>query len=66
VAGEHRLGMALKMSDGSHRAAPTVTLAVLLKLGLISTDEYVQLPNYHHAIIKNHRHIETGFIEAVI
>ncbi|MGH7599299.1 MAG: asparaginase [bacterium] len=66
VAGEHRLGMALKMCDGSHRAVPSVVLAVLLKLGLISTDEYVQLPNYHHVIIKNHRHIETGFIEAVI
>ncbi len=66
VTGDHRLGMALKMSDGSHRAAPTVTLAVLLKLGLISTEEYAQLPSYHHVLIKNHRHLETGFIEPAI
>jgi L-asparaginase II len=66
VLGKHGLGVAVKMIDGSHRAVPAVTLAVLLKLGLISTDEYMQLPNYHHVMIKNHRHLETGFIEAVI
>jgi L-asparaginase II len=66
ITGESRLGMALKITDGSHRPASVATLAVLLKLGLISTEEYVQLGNYHHIAIKNHRHIETGYIEAAI
>jgi L-asparaginase II len=66
VTDDYRLGMTLKMSDGSHRAVSVVALAVLLKLGLISTEEFVQLGNYHHVAIKNHRHIETGYIEAAI
>jgi L-asparaginase II len=66
VTGGQRLGMALKMSDGSHRAVSSVALAVLHKLGLISDAEYQQLAAYHRVPIRNHRHIETGFVEAAI
>jgi L-asparaginase II len=60
------LGMALKMVDGSQRAAPSVAMAVLNKLGLLADTELEQLNNYRHISVRNHRDIETGFIEAAI
>lgn len=66
VTGGQRFGMALKMSDGSHRAVSAVALTILHKLGFILDAEYEQLSGYHRALIRNHRHIETGFVEAAI
>jgi len=66
VTSGQRVGMALKMSDGSTRAVSAVALAVLHKLGLILDAEYEQLALYHRAPIRNHRQIETGFVEATI
>lgn len=66
VTGGQRVGLALKLSDGSHRAVSAVALAILHKLGLISDAENEQLAVYHRTPIRNHRHIETGFVEAAI
>jgi L-asparaginase II len=66
VTGGQRLGMALKMSDGSHRAVSSVALAVLHKLGLVLDAEYEQLAGYHRVPVRNYRQIETGFVEAAI
>jgi len=66
VTGGQRVGMALKMSDGSHRAVSAVALAILHNLGLILDTEYEQLSGYHRTLIRNHRQIETGFVEAAI
>jgi L-asparaginase II len=66
VAGGQRLGIAMKMIDGSHRAVSAVAVAVLHKLNLILDAEYEQLAGYHRMPIRNHRHIETGFIESAI
>jgi L-asparaginase II len=60
------LGLALKISDGSHRAAPPVILAVLSKLGLISEAELEKLDSYRRVAVRNHRQIVTGFIEAAV
>jgi L-asparaginase II len=66
ITGSQPLGLALKMSDGSSRAVPTVVLAVLKKLGLVSQAELEQLDNYRRVVVRNHRNIETGFIEAAV
>jgi L-asparaginase II len=60
------LGIALKMVDGSGRATPTVTIAVLNVLGLLTQSERDRLAGYVRTPVYNHRHIETGFIEAAI
>jgi len=66
VTGGQRVGIAIKISDGSHRAISSVALAVLHKLGLILDAEYEQLASYLRVPIRNHRQIETGFVEAAI
>ncbi|MDZ7292662.1 MAG: asparaginase [candidate division KSB1 bacterium] len=66
VCGNYRLGIAIKISDGSHRATSVVALALLQKLKLISADEYEQLVAYHRIVVHNHRHLATGLIEAAI
>jgi len=66
VTNDHRLGMAIKMSDGSHRAVSAVALHVLRKLGLVTENEFEQLVMYQRVPIRNHRQIETGGVEAAI
>jgi L-asparaginase II len=66
VTGSQRIGLALKLSDGSHRAVSCVALAILHKLGLLADAEYEQLAIYQRMPIRNHRQIETGFVESAI
>jgi L-asparaginase II len=66
VTGGQRLGIAMKMIDGSHRAISAVAVAVLRKLGLILDAEYERLAGYQRLPVRNHRQIETGFVEAAV
>ena len=64
--GPEPLGMAVKVVDGSARAVPAIVLAVLEKLQAISAAENEQLSSYRRVLIRNHRGLETGWIEPAI
>lgn len=58
------VGLALKVLDGNGRALPPATMALLKKLDLLTGDELKKLKNYESTILKNHRGIHTGNIDA--
>ncbi|HEY6330882.1 MAG TPA: asparaginase, partial [Blastocatellia bacterium] len=56
------LGVAIKVEDGSQRAAAPVVVETLSQLGVLDQPELKQLADYHHPTIKNHRKIKVGEI----
>lgn len=59
------LGLALKIEDGSYRAAGPVIIKALSRLNLLSAGELLQLASYAKIGLKNHRAEIIGFVEAV-
>lgn len=57
-----KLGLALKIDDGSTRASQVVLGQLLLKVGAISDDEYQALANYFHPAVLNSNKDKTGYI----
>jgi L-asparaginase II len=62
--GSPALGVAIKVSDGDHagRAISTAALAVLVQLGVLTTEERAQLSRFDRRPIYNWREIEVGEI----
>jgi len=59
-------GVATKILDGSQRAGPIATVALLERTGLITKKEISGLKNYRSTPILNHRKIRIGEIKARI
>lgn len=59
-------GIALKVLDGTQRAAPPAAMAVLKKLNLLTEEEQNQLNGFTVQKLYNHRQIHTGKITAEI
>jgi L-asparaginase II len=59
------IGVAIKIEDGSQRAAPAVVVETLSQLGVLDQPELDQLQDYHRPAIKNHRKIKVGEIVPV-
>ena len=63
---EKTWGMALKVLDGTQRAAPVVALAVLNHLNLLHDEEKDQLNSFSVEKLYNHRMIHIGNITAEV
>jgi len=59
-------GIAIKIEDGNLRALPSVTLAVLEQLGLLTVEEKEKLLGYRQKKLTNHRGDIIGEIRAVV
>lgn len=53
-------GAALKIEDGNQRALGPAVIELLQQLGALSDSALVQLKNYHHPAILNHRKEQVG------
>ena len=62
---ELKLGIAVKISDGSSRASDTVTTALLVKLGVLNPD-HKSTRKRLNAVQKNWRGKETGVLKSLI
>ncbi len=60
------LGIALKVEDGSRRAAEPALLAVLHALGLLTDDEIASLARFAEPVVRNTRGERVGELRAVI
>ncbi len=60
------MGLAVKVVDGAARAVPSIVIAVLEKLQLLSPSEIAALAEYRNVVLRNHRGLEVGKIETVI
>lgn len=60
------MGLAIKVVDGSARAVPAITIAVLEKLQLLSPSELAALSEYRNIVLRNHRGLEVGEIKIAI
>lgn len=60
------MGLAIKVVDGSARAVPAITIAVLEKLQLLSPSELAALAEYRNVVLRNHRGLDVGKIETAI
>ena len=58
---EQKLGIALKIEDGTTRASECAIAAILVKLGMLEPDHPATL-SYMNAPIKNRRDVTTGYI----
>ena len=56
------LGIAIKMLDGNQRCVPSVALAVLENLKLLTSAVLEKLKKYSNITLKNHRLLEVGSI----
>ncbi|MEY3004097.1 MAG: hypothetical protein RLZZ491_1273, partial [Pseudomonadota bacterium] len=56
---EHRIGVALKIADGSTRASEAVITQILGALGVIDPEDPVAKA-YTHGPIRNWRKVDTG------
>ena len=56
------LGIAIKMLDGNQRCVPSVALAVLENLKLLTSAVIEKLKKYTNITLKNHRLLEVGSI----
>jgi len=56
------LGIAIKMLDGNQRCVPSVALAVLENLKLLTSTVLKKLKKYSNITLKNHRLLEVGSI----
>jgi len=56
------LGIAIKMLDGNQRCVPSVALAVLENLKLLTSAVLEKLKKYTNITLKNHRLLEVGSI----
>ena len=56
------LGIAIKMLDGNQRCVPSVALAVLENLELLTSAVLEKLKKYSNITLKNHRLLEVGSI----
>ena len=59
-------GIAVKVEDGNLRALPSITLAVLEQLGLLTVEEKEKLSGYGQRRLTNHRGDLIGEIRAVV
>ncbi len=59
---DRKLGLALKIDDGSTRASQVALGQLLLKVGAISDDEYQALGNYFKPVVTNSNKDKTGYI----
>lgn len=56
------IGIAIKIEDGSLRAAEPVTIEVLKQLGVLTEQELLSLNKKHYVELKNHRNESIGEI----
>lgn len=61
-----RLGVALKVEDGSKRAAEPALLSVLRQVGAISAGEFTRLSKYSTPVILNTRDEAVGALSAAL
>ena len=59
-------GIAIKVEDGNLRALPSVILAVLEQLGLLTVEEKEKISGYRQSRMTNHRGDIIGEIRAVV
>lgn len=59
---DRKLGMCVKIADGSERAVFPVVMEMLLELGVLSSSEYEKLRHWHKPELLNHRREHTGDI----
>jgi len=60
IVPEHRIGVALKIADGTTRASEAVITQLLVALGVLEADHPTAV-QYRHGPIRNRREIETGY-----
>ena len=60
---EQKLGIALKISDGTTRASECAMAAILVKIGVLEPD-HPAVSAFLNAPIKNRRDIQTGWVRA--
>jgi L-asparaginase II len=60
------LGFAIKVHDGGSRALPPISIAVLRQLGVLGPDLPAALAAYETPVIRNHKKVITGRIEATL
>ncbi|HWX40961.1 MAG TPA: asparaginase [Blastocatellia bacterium] len=61
----HGLGVAIKIEDGSKRAAAPVIIETLAQLGILARPELDALADYHQPHVFNHRKLRVGEVRAV-
>jgi L-asparaginase II len=61
-----RLGVALKISDGSGRALPPVTIAALQHVGGLSESALARLEGHRRPVLTNCHGTQIGFVESVL
>jgi len=59
-------GVAIKVEDGTGRAAYHVGLAVLRGLGVLSDTHWRALEPYHDPVLRNHRRLAVGRVETTL
>ncbi|SHK22566.1 asparaginase [Anaerobranca californiensis DSM 14826] len=59
---DQKLGIAVKMEDGSPRGRAPVVIEVLKQLGALNEEELAQLKNYHYPENRNHRRDLCGMV----
>jgi L-asparaginase II len=64
VVAEERLGIALKVEDGAMRAVGPALLAVLLQLGVLTSDELERLAGHARPAVRNTRREQVGELRA--
>jgi L-asparaginase II len=60
------LAFAIKIHDGGSRALPPICIAVLRQLGVLGPDLPAALAEYETPLIRNHKKVITGRIEATL
>jgi L-asparaginase II len=59
------LGISLKIEDGSYRGLGPAVIETLAQLGLLGESEMSELSSYHRPVVKNHRKMVVGEVQAV-
>tara|TARA_A100001037_G_scaffold238608_1_gene218059 strand:- start:3840 stop:4820 length:981 start_codon:yes stop_codon:yes gene_type:complete len=60
------IGLAIKVLDGNFRALSVATMKLLEHLNLLTDLEFKKLDKFSSKILKNHKELEIGRIEAII
>jgi L-asparaginase II len=59
---EARLGIAIRVADGSFRAHPAIVIETLRQLGLMDEGFFDQLERHHPPTVRNHNGLDVGAI----
>lgn len=61
---DNTYGVAVKVKDGAKRVSAPIVLEILRRLEILNPLKFEELMPYYRPVIRNHRNIEVGHIEA--